>query len=58
MHEMKLDEISEIIPNKLYLTNYTGANKKEEISKLNISHIISFLYPDEPIKNISYLNME
>ena len=55
-----LDDISEIIPNKLYLGNYYSASLKDSLKKRGITHILmigyflSEIYP----KDFTYINAE
>ena len=55
-----LDDISEIIPNKLYLGNYYSATLKDSLKKRGITHILMIGYFLKEIypKDFTYINAE
>lgn len=44
----KLDEISEIMPQLLYLTNFVGASDIQKLQKLNIKFIVNLTSINKP----------
>lgn len=44
----KLDEISEIMPQVLYLTNYVGASDVDQLKKLKIKFIVNLTSIQKP----------